>query len=84
VGDTVYIKWGFNSLAKGIYPVKVYALRFDTKRNNMRICVEGDFEITAYGGYFTHHYIGTFAWDSVGKSVFLTREEAERALKGGE
>lgn len=84
VGDTVYIKWGLNSLAKGVYPVKVYALRFDTKKNNMRICVEGDFKITAYGGEYTHYYNGTFAWDSVGKSVFLTREKAERTLKGGE
>lgn len=87
VGDTLWVQW---SLSKGrknnIYPVKVYALRYDTKKNNMRICVEGCFEITAYGGNYTHYYNGTFAWNSVGKSIFLTKEEAEQALakmKGG-
>lgn len=82
VGDTVWIRWGFTNQPKKIYPVKVYALRYDTKKNNMRLCVEANFEITDYGGRFNHHYIGTFPWDSVGKTVFLTREEAEQALKG--
>ena len=85
VGDTLWVQW---SLSKGhkndIYPVKVYALRYDTKKNNMRICVEGHFKITAYGGNYTHYYNGTFAWNSVGKTVFLTKEEAEQALKGAE
>jgi hypothetical protein len=81
VGDTVWVRWSYtNAVKKNIYPVKVYALRFDTKKNNMRICVEGQFEITAYGGSFTHYYCGTFSWDSVGKTVFLAREEAEKAL----
>jgi hypothetical protein len=80
VGQTVWIRWGFPDTKKGIYPVKVYALRFDTKKNNMRLCVTGTFLITAYGGSFTHNYMGTFPWDSVGKTVFLTREEAEKAL----
>ena len=82
VGDTVWIRWGIHESTKKIYPVKVYALRYDTKKNNMRLCVEANFEITDYGGRFNHHYIGTFPWDSVGKTVFLTREEAEQALKG--
>lgn len=81
VGDTLWVRW---SLSKGhkenIYPVKVYALRFDTKKNNMRICVEGHFKITAYGGNYTHYYNGTFAWNSIGKTVFLTRKQAEQAL----
>lgn len=81
VGDTVWIRWGFQDTKKEIYPVRVYALRFDTKKNNMRLCVTGTFEITAYGGWFTHNYMGTFPWDSVGKTLFLTREEAERALR---
>ena len=84
VGDTLWIKWGFEETGKKLYPVKVYALRFDTKKNNMRICVEGDFHVSAYGGYFSHHYVGTFSWGSVGKTVFLTKEEAEQAMKGGE
>ena len=78
----MWIRWGIHESTKKIYPVKVYALRYDTKKNNMRLCVEANFEITDYGGRFNHHYIGTFPWDSVGKTVFLTREEAEQALKG--
>lgn len=82
VGDTLWIRWSLSEgHKKDIYPVKVYALRFDTKKNNMRVCVEGHFKITAYGGRYTHYYNGTFAWNSVGKTVFLTREEAEKALE---
>ena len=82
VGDTLWVQWSRNNAVKEkIYPVKVYALRFDTKKNNMRICVEGKFKITDFGGEFTHYYNGTFTWNSVGKTVFLTREEAEQKLK---
>jgi hypothetical protein len=81
VGDTLWVRWSLSEgHKKDIYPVKVYALRFDTKKNNMRVCVEGHFKITAYGGSYTHYYNGTFAWNSVGKTVFLTKEEAEKAL----
>lgn len=83
VGDTVWVNWERYRGKKETRPVKVYALRFDTKKNSMRICVEGNFEISSYGGSYTHYYNGTFAWNSVGKTVFLTREEAEWALKGG-
>ena len=85
VGDELWVIWSLHkNIEKSIYPVKVYAFRFDTKKNNMRICVEGQFEITAYGGRYTHHYSATFTWNSVGKTVFVTREEAEAKLKGGE
>ena len=81
VGDTLWVQWSLSKSRKAnVYPVKVYALRFDTKKNNMRICVEGHFEITAYGGNYTHYYNGTFSWNSVGKTVFLAREEAEKVL----
>lgn len=81
VGDVVWVNWErYSKSQKETRPVKVYALRFDTKKNNMRICVEGNFKVTAYGGSYTHYYNGTFAWNSVGKSVFLTKEEAEKAL----
>ena len=82
VGDTVYVRWAINKACEyGIYPVKVYALRWDTKKNNFRVCVEGDFQISAYGGTYTQYYRAAFTWDNVGKSIFLTKEEAERALK---
>lgn len=81
VGDTVWVNYEYYKREPRTYPVKVYAYRFDTKKNNMRICVEGNFKISAYGGNYTHYYNGTFAWNSVGKTVFLTKEEAEKALK---
>ena len=84
VGDTVWINWERTKSKIETHPAKVYALRFDTKKNNMRICVEGKFKIASYDGSYTHHYNGTFAWNSVGKTVFLTREEAEKALKGAD
>lgn len=81
VGDTVYVKWRLHRNSNdGIYPVKVYALRWDEKKNNFRVCVEGKFEISAYGGKYTHHYQATFVWHNVGKTVFLSQEEAEKAL----
>ena len=73
VGDTVYIQY-----KKKIYPVSVYAIRYDTKTNNKRICVEGWLQIDEC---YQHEYLATFKWESVGKTVFLTREEAEKALK---
>jgi hypothetical protein len=81
VGDTVWVNWeNYGTGKKETHQASVYALRFDTKKNNMRICVEGNFEVKAYGGRFTHYYNATFAWNSVGKTLFLTREEAEKAL----
>ena len=76
VGDTVYVKW-----SSKIYPAKVYALRWDTRKNNFRVCVEGRFEINSYSGSYTHRCRAAFAWDNVGKTVFLTKEEAEKALE---
>ena len=81
VGDTLWVNWGYCKSKEEPRPVKVYALRFDTKKNNMRICVEGNFKISSYDGSYTHYYNGTFAWNSVGKTVFLTKEEAEKALE---
>ena len=81
VGDKVWVLWGKeHGLTEKVHSGNVYALRFDTKKNNMRICVEGRFEVEAYGGRFTHYYNATFAWKSVGKTVFLTKAEAEKAL----
>lgn len=80
VGDTLWVNWLRFKEKYETHPVTVYALRYDTKKNNMRICVEGQFEISAYGGSYTHYYKGTFAWNSVGKTVFFTKEEAEKAL----
>lgn len=72
VGDTVYIQY-----KKKIYPVDVYAIRYDTKTNNKRICVEGWLQIDEW---YQHSYSATFKWENVGKTVFLTYEDAEKTL----
>lgn len=72
VGDKVYIKY-----QKKIYPVTVYAIRVDTKTNSKRICVDDWLQIDEY---YQHSYTATFKWESIGKTIFLTREEAENAL----
>jgi hypothetical protein len=73
VGDTMYVDY------KGIaYPVKVNAIRIDTKKNNHRICVSGTFHLYEH---YDHDYKATFPFDSIGKSLFYT--EAEAKMKGG-
>ena len=73
VGDAMYVTY------KGIaYPVRVNAIRIDTKKNNHRICVSGTFHL--YEDY-DHNYKATFSFDSIGKSLFYT--EAEAKMKGG-
>ena len=81
VGDTLYVNYEYlKSWGRKTYPVSVRAIRLDTKKNNHRICVEGKFHLKED---CSHYYQATFSFDSIGKTVFLTREEAERALKGG-
>ena len=84
VGDTLWVLWSYTkSIPKGVYPVKAYALRYDDKKNNMRVCVNGNFKMDKYDGYYNYYYQGTFSWENVGKTVFLTKEDAKKALKGG-
>ena len=72
VGDKMYV------IYKGIaYPVRVNAIRIDTKKNNHRICVSGTFHL--YEDY-DHNYKATFPFDSIGKSLYYTEKEA---MKGG-
>ena len=72
VDDVVYIVY-----KKNVYPVTVCAVKIDTKTNSNRFCVEGWIQV---GRSYEHRYTATFKWESVGKTVFLTREEAEKAL----
>ena len=82
VGDTLWVVWSLTkSSKKYVYPVRVYALRYDDKKNNMRVCTNGEFKIESYDGYYTHYYRGTFPQENIGKTVFLTKEEAEKALE---
>lgn len=81
VGGTLWVLWSLTKAQKKeVYPVEAYAFRYDDKKNNMRVCVEGRFKIDEYGGNYTHFYRATFPWESVGKTVFLTQKEAEKAL----
>ena len=72
IGDVVYIIY-----KKNVCPVTVRAIKIDTKTNGNRFCVEGWIQV---GRSYEHRYMATFKWESVGKTVFLTREEAEKAL----
>lgn len=76
VRDTLYVNY-----KDKVYPVNVNAIRIDTKKNNHRICVWGTFHIAED---YSHEYKATFSFDSIGKTVFLTREQAERALERSE
>lgn len=66
VGDTVYRTYG-NFRGEKIYEGFV---------DQIRVSKNGEMRFYVYG-----HPLG-FSLDDVGKNVFLTREEAERALKG--
>ena len=77
VGDVLYVIFKAYNEEK-VYPVNVSAIRMDTKKNNNRVCVWGTFHITEF---YAHEYKATFKFDSIGKAVFLTREEAEAKLK---
>lgn len=76
VGDTLWVVY-----KKKVYPVTIYAVRTDNKKNSKRICVEGNFEISEPYGNYTHYYSSTFNLSSIGKSVFNTKEEALKSIK---
>ena len=85
VGDTLYVNYKYlRNWESKTYPVRVNAIRLDTKKNNHRICVRGTFHLKED---YSYKYMATFKFDSIGKTLFRTREEAEQALKemkGGE
>ena len=78
VGDTVYMPWEWNG-AKGIACLKVTTmsniLGFDWSCGT-------DFD-TDDEGYADEYNCGRFKFDDIGKTVFLTREEAEAKMIGG-
>lgn len=84
VGDTLYVNYKYlRNWESKTYPVRVNAIRLDTKKNNHRICVRGTFHLKED---YSYEYMATFKFDSIGKTLFRTREEAEQALvemKGG-
>lgn len=73
VGDIVYII--FNSK---VYPVLVCGVISDNSVFGNRILVENELKIDENT---THWYSTRFKWESMGKSFFITREEAVKALE---
>lgn len=76
VGDTVYIPWNWDN-EQGIATVEIEEIKFyDTQMHYMFfIDLESDDED------FNQTYGGWKIEQSIGKTVFLTREEAEAKLK---
>ena len=74
VGDTV---WVYNSITGKIYENTVVCIKMRSKgacRNTMSL---------EYTNAHKETSCRKFKWAQVGKQVFLTKEEAEAALKGG-
>lgn len=69
--DKVYVNYKGNT-----YPVYVTAIRIDNKKHNNRICVSGTFH---FSEDYAYDYSATFTFESVGKTLFRTAEEAERS-----
>ena len=77
VGQTVYVPWCY-AFQRGIATVKVEEIKFyDSQMRYMFfIDMESDNEC------FNQSFGGWKIEKAIGVTVFLTREEAERALKG--
>ena len=74
VGDTVYMPWAWDG-TKGIAILTVMRVSI----TEVRPLVVTDFNSDDYA-YFVEYNCGVFGFDDFGKTVFLTREEAEKAL----
>ena len=77
VGDTVYIPWEYAE-TNGIAFFVVTSMVFDDKKPYIVTNFESDDEI-----FSAIHNHGVFCFDDFGKTVFLTKEEAEKVLKWG-
>ncbi len=76
VGDTVFMPWEWKG-QKGVACLKVTAMR---NILGFGWGLGTDFD-TDDEGYADKYNCGNFKFDDVGKTVFITREEAEKALK---
>ena len=77
IGETVCIiinKNGIKSQGKEVIKFEI---------NNMRFKQDGKTIVYSCLGRYEkgHYYFRNFVFNSIGKTVFLTKEEAERALK---
>ena len=76
VGDTVWMPWEWNG-AKGIACLKVTTI---SNIFGFGWSIGTDFD-TDDEGYADKYKCGRFEFEDIGKTVFLTREEAEKALE---
>ena len=77
VGDTVYLPWKWKD-ASGIAVLTVERISITESGQSIRTDFWSDDE-----GYWLAYNCGVYKFDDIGKTVFLTKEEAEKALKGG-
>ena len=78
VGDTVYMPWEWNG-TKGVGILEVIRI-VDDNFTKSSPYVNTNF-FTDDEDYWVAYNCGRFAFNDFGKTVFLTREEAEKALK---
>lgn len=76
VGDTVYMPWEFDE-NKGIAILEVVGIYFRYEYGFIKTDLFSDCD-----EFLSRYNYGRFGFSDFGKTVFLTREEAERALKG--
>ncbi len=74
VGQTVYIPWAYGG-TKGVAFFEVTHIITDNNKSYIRTNFETDDE-----GFWEMYNGGQFDFEDFGKTVFLTREEAEKAL----
>lgn len=74
VGDTVYMPWEFDG-AKGVAILTVMHIIFDTLHAYIKTDLISDCD-----EYLAAYNYGKFNFSDFGKTVFLTKEEAEKAL----
>ena len=85
VGDVVYINGeaveiSFIHIDKEVY----YCIQFDCEKYDCSVCPFYEDEVSSEGEHDcrTYGYL-EFTTNDIGKTVFLSREEAERALEAG-
>lgn len=81
VGDTIYLPWKFDGV-KSIACLTVTHIIFDREHNYVKTDFNTDDE-----AYYDKYKCGSYEFEDFGEIVFLTHEEAEKALakmKGGE
>ena len=76
VGDKVYIPWEYGG-TRGIAFFDVTFIIFDSQKPYIKT----DFD-TDDNGFWELYNGGVFYFDDFGKTVFLTKEEAEEKLRG--